>query len=159
MAVVEWDSCYKSVHYPEQQGFWGSEAWASELRAVQGRCSSRDLCSGLVQARAGGWGGDRAVSSLAQHVLMTMHTSSQPGRSSGLFTGIPGCALEETGEGTMIFSSSASDFLSGQTSDVFQGRHFPAPLPAKSSSMLFFLLGLCMCGTVLCNGINCPPHS
>lgn len=34
--------------------------------------------------------------------------------------GIPECTLEETREGTMIFSSSASNFISRQTSDVFK---------------------------------------
>lgn len=59
MAVVGCDSCCKSVRYPEQQGFWGSEApeLLCSQGATQGRCSSRDLCSGLAQAGAGGQGG------------------------------------------------------------------------------------------------------
>lgn len=59
MAVVGCDSCCKSVRYPEQQGFWGSEApeLLCSQGAAQGRCSSRDFCSGLAQAGAGGQGG------------------------------------------------------------------------------------------------------
>lgn len=161
MAVVGCDSCCKSVRYPEQQGFWGSEApeLLCSQGATQGRCSSRDLCSGLAQAGAGGQGGTRAASSLAQRVLVTMHTSSQSGRSSGLVMGIPECTLEETREGTMIFSSSASNFISRQTSDVF--KEVVSLLPSLQNHLpcYFFLLGLCMCGTVLCNGINSPPHN
>lgn len=59
MAVVGCDSCCKSVRYPEQQGFRGSKApeLLCSQGATQGRCSSRDLCSGLAQAGAGGQGG------------------------------------------------------------------------------------------------------
>lgn len=118
-----------------------------------------DFCSGLAQAGACGQGGDRAASSLAQRVLVTMHTSSQPGRSSGLVIGIPECALEETREGTMIFSSSASNFLSRQMSDVFKEVISLLPSLQNPLPCYFFLLGLCTCGTVLCNGINSPPHN
>lgn len=69
------------------------------------------------------------------------------------------CFGKETREGTMIFSSSASNFLSRQTSDVF--KEVVSLLPSLQNPLpcYFFLLGLCMCGTVLCNGINSPPHN